>query len=140
MTPRLPVASILALALSSACGASVPGGYGGNGGGPNYVPVTITLTQDGVDVPDVSVPVGGRVLFVNRDFVAHEIASDAASACDELDSALIQPGASFRATMAAHVEPCRYHDFLDAENKAFQGTITVYDGSATPEPVRQSAP
>ncbi len=127
---------LLGAALGPACGggSSYNSGNGtpSPGGSPvptgSGAPVTITLNATGVDTKDAVVPIGGSVLFVNKDTAAHQIASDphpVHSDCPELNGPTLAQGQSFVATMAAHPAPCGFHDHLSPANTAFQGFITV---------------
>ena len=123
---------LLATTLGPACGggSSYNSGDGATSPGPtgSGAPVTITLSATGVDTKDAVVPVGGAVLFVNKDTAAHQIASNphpAHSDCAELNGPTLAQGQSFVATMQAHPAPCGFHDHLSPANTAFQGFVTV---------------
>ncbi len=135
-------------AYNSGDGATSPGGSPVPTG--SGAPVTITLSATGIDAKDVVVPIGGSVLFVNKDTAAHQIASNphpVHSDCPELNGPALAQGQSFVATMQAHAAPCGFHDHLRPADTAFQGFVTVgaqgtptATVSATPTPTSTATP
>lgn len=120
---------VAALAVGAACcgGSSSPTEPTMTGGGGAST-ATIALTSSGVSVHLLTVAPGAAVAFMNNDSAPHEIASDphpVHTQCPELNGPVLQPGASFTATMANMPETCGFHDHLNPTNTALQGTITV---------------
>ena len=136
-----------ALALAGAVAAVFFAGCGRDGettasatnssiGNTDYV---FTIGPQALSAEIASVPMGGRVTFLNRDNVGHQIASDGpqnAPNCPELDGPPIPPQGSYTFVMAAHAETCGFHDvFLPttsetstdavASSPLVQGTIIV---------------
>lgn len=149
---------LLGAALGPACGGGNSYNSGDSatspGGSPvptgSGAPITITLSATGVDAKDVVVPIGGSVLFVNKDTAAHQIASNphpAHSDCSELNGPALAQGQSFVATMRAHPAPCGFHDHFRPADTAFQGFVTVgaqgtptATVTATPTPTSTATP
>lgn len=77
----------------------------------------------------VSVPIGGRVLFVNRDSVSHNVSSNPhpeRDECPEINQVgFLEPGDSRETGNFVVAETCGFHDFDMAANVSLQGTITV---------------
>ncbi len=71
MNARRTAALTVAL-IAAACGGSPSGPSGGGG----QAEVTITITASGINPTSVTVPQGGRVLFVNNDARPHDMEWD----------------------------------------------------------------
>ncbi|MFL5322209.1 MAG: hypothetical protein ACJ790_21305 [Myxococcaceae bacterium] len=105
-----------------------PGGTGGGGGPSSTVGNLMDLSAGGMSPQVMNVPTGAQVTFVNHDTIAHQPASDAEPAnadCPELNSPVLQPGASFTATMGSTPRNCGLHDHMNPANSIFFGTITI---------------
>lgn len=97
---------------------------GGDGQSP-----TISITSGGVSPKVLVVRQGQRVLFVNRDSVAHEMASDLHPTHERWPAmnqvGYLEPGQS-RETGNLNTEGViSYHDHLDAQNEALLGSIQI---------------
>jgi plastocyanin len=129
-------------ALALACALAACGGGGGGGSSPaapatpaptptpaEPSAATITITASGVDPKSVTIPVGGRVTFTNRDGVAHEMASDPHplhTDCPEINVVgALGPGASRQTGAFTRARTCTYHDHGQDSNTALQGSIVV---------------
>ena len=81
--------------------------------GPSDATFTIGLTQ--FSPATATVPINGRVTFLNLDSRPHPIVSDASGGqplCPELDGPPIPPQSHFTFIMAGHAELCGFHDLL----------------------------
>jgi len=118
-------ACALALLVSS-CGSDNPSGPSGGGGGT--VAATITITSAGVSPKAVTVAAGSRVMFVNNDSRPHEIDSNPHpehTDCPEINVGFIGAGASGTTQNLTRVRTCGYHDHINPDVVALQGTITT---------------
>ena len=77
-------------------------------------PPTITITADGVSPKEVTVPVGGRVIFVNNDRIPHDIAGGAdltSHDCVEIDAVgFLTPRRSGQTAQLPRPRACDFHD------------------------------
>ncbi len=90
---------------------------------------TITITSAGVSPNNIEVAVGARVLFINNDSRAHNMASDphpAHTDCAPINSVGFLPaGQQVTTANLTTARTCRYHDHDDASNTKLQGQITI---------------
>lgn len=92
-------------------------------------PPTVTITSSGFSPLEVTVPIGGRVLFVNNDRTGHEIwggVDHESRDCPEVEVAgfLVANQSRETATFTA-AKTCRFHDHANLGNPAYQGRIFV---------------
>ena len=90
---------------------------------------TVTITATGVTPTEVSIVVGGRVLFVNSDSRGHElwggIDHDNRS-CPEVDVAgFLVPGQIRETGPFQTPGTCHFHDHANYGNPSFAGRIIV---------------
>ena len=80
-------------------------------------PYTFTLTSSGVSPKELTVPLGARVLFVNRDSRRHDMASDPHpehTQCTEINSVgVLTTGQSRETDNLVSVKTCGFHDHDD---------------------------
>lgn len=92
-------------------------------------PNTITITASGVSPKQLTVAPGSRVLFVNNDTRAHEMASDPHpdhQDCPPINSVgLLNPTQSRETTNLIDVRTCGFHDHQNPDNTSLKGQITV---------------
>ena len=97
---------------------------GGDGQSP-----TISITSGGVSPKVLVVRQGQRVLFVNRDSVAHEIASDLHPTHERWPAmnqvGYLEPGQARETGNLNMVGVISYHDHLDAQNEGLLGSIQI---------------
>ena len=97
---------------------------GGDGQSP-----TITITSGGVSPKLLVVRQGQRVLFINNDSVAHEMASDPHPTHERWPAmnqvGYLEPGQSRETGNLNTVGVISYHDHLDAQNDALLGSIQI---------------
>lgn len=126
--------ALAAAALVAACGGSgspspPAGGSGGGGGGTGTVAATITITAAGVSPSSVTVAAGSRVMFVNNDNRAHDMASDPHpdhTQCPEVNQVGFLSAGQSRATGNLNTpRACGFHDHILFDVASLQGTITV---------------
>jgi plastocyanin len=113
--PTTRTAAAFAFAIATtACGStsepatptapSAPGAPAG--------PPTITITSDGVSPKEVTIPSGGRVIFVNNDRIPHDIAGGpdlTSHECPEIDEVgFLTPGRTGQT--APLTRTCDFHD------------------------------
>src|SRR5688500_8853762 len=93
---RLPCALLLAALAAAGCGG------GGNGTpdpptGPGGSVTIITITANGADQRNVTVPLGTRIRWVNNDARPHEMSSDPHpehDQCPEINGGILTTGQS----------------------------------------------
>lgn len=92
-------------------------------------PPTVTLSASGFAPVEITVPVGGRVTFVNADRVGHDINSGVdhtSRECAEVDIVgFLVTGQSRDTSTFAEAKTCRFHDHDNVGNPAFQGRIVA---------------
>ena len=97
---------------------------GGDGQSP-----TISITSGGVSPKVIVVRQGQRVLFVNRDSVAHEMASDLHPTHERWPAmnqvGYLEPGQARETGNLNMVGVISYHDHLDAQNEGLLGSIQI---------------
>jgi hypothetical protein len=124
--------SLLFLAvLIVACGggsSAPPTGPSPSPGGPEPS-ATVTITASGASPSRVTVPSGGRVLYINNDGAAHWMASDPHPShedCPELNSVgVLQPGERRTSSNLIATRSCGFHDHNNPGTRALQGTVVI---------------
>ena len=95
----------------------------------NLAAPTITITSAGVIPKTLTVVQGQRVLFVNNDTVAHEMASDLHPTHERWPAlnqvGYLAPGQSRETGNLNTVGVISYHDHLDARNEGLLGSIRI---------------
>jgi hypothetical protein len=90
---------------------------------------TITITATGVSPTQVTVPVGGRVTFVNGDARSHELwggPDHEHRDCPQVDEAgFLVPGQRRDTGVFTQPRICEFHDHTNVGNPAYQGRIIV---------------
>ena len=125
---RSPVAAWLALAASLAfasCSNSSPAPEV-----PGPVSVTVTITGAGADLRSIDVPLGARVLFVNKDSRSHNMTSDPHpehDLCPALNQVgFLRPGQQRETGNLVEAETCGFHDHDDPDTVNLRGQITAH--------------
>ena len=116
-----PFAVAAVLLGATACGSSPSS--------PSTGDVTITISSSGVAPPEVRIPVGGRVTFLNNDSRPHAMSSDPIQVhtdCPPInDVGFVNPGQS-RQTGAMNVKrTCGFHDHTNENDPIYKGRIIV---------------
>ena len=92
-------------------------------------PPTVTLSASGFSPLEITVPVGGRVTFVNADRIGHDINSGldhTTRECAEVDIVGFLVAGQSRDTFSfTEAKTCRFHDHDNVGNPAFQGRIVA---------------
>jgi hypothetical protein len=92
-------------------------------------PPTVTITASGVDPLELTVEVGARVTFVNRDVLPHDLfggPNPSIRECPEIDVVgFLVPGQSRQTPPFTAPQTCRYHDHGQLGNPRFEGRIIV---------------
>jgi plastocyanin len=132
---RIPLAAVAAVAAAAAAFAC-----GGSGSSSPSTPspsacsapatsTTITIANGTVCPPNITVPRGTQVTFVNQDTAAHEMSSDPHpehTDCVEINQAgHLEPGQSRQTGNLNTVRRCGFHDHLRNENANLRGSITI---------------
>jgi hypothetical protein len=89
---------------------------------------TLTLTPAGMDNRSIAVGVGARVTVVNNAGRTVELSSNphpVHNECPELNIGSLPSGESRQTQPLNATRTCGYHDHLQPDNGAFQGTITI---------------
>ena len=126
----LRVCAAVALAcLGAGCTGDTPLLSVGNLVGGDGLSPTITITSGGVSPTVLVVRQGQRVLFVNNDSVAHEMASDLHPTHERWPAmnqvGYLAPGQSRETGNLNVVGVISYHDHLDAQNEGLLGSIQI---------------
>ncbi len=122
--------SILMLVLLSvfACGGGSKSPTTPSGGGSDAA-ATITITSSGASPQRVTVPNGGRVMFINNDSRVHFMASDPHPShedCPELNSVgVLNPGERRESANLVVTRACGFHDHDNPGTQSLQGTVTI---------------
>ena len=119
----LCVMALLALTTAS-CGGGTP-----SSPTPGPSAATITITSSGVSPKSVTIPVGGRVTFVNNDSRAHDMSSNPHpehTDCPAInDAGFLQPGQSRQTGNLNTARTCGFHDHGRDWDTSLQGTIVI---------------
>ena len=113
------------VAVCAACGGDSPPSNPNN---PTN-PYTITISAGAVISPkQLMVPPGTRVLFVNNDSRAHDMASDPHPDhldCPELNRGVLNPGQQRETENLVTVRTCGFHDHNDPDRVDLRGSIVI---------------
>jgi hypothetical protein len=93
------------------------------------------LDASGIGSHAMTVDSGGTITFLNGDGRPHQIYSPE---CPELDSTLLRPGESYRASVGTGPKMCHFQDLLAPSAAAYAGTVEVR--RARPDPVSIDSP
>jgi plastocyanin len=89
----------------------------------------VTITPFGMMPYEANVAAGGRVTFVNRDLVVHDIQGGVDPDhrdCPEIDIVGFLPPGQSRATNALPTaRTCDYHDHTEHDHHGFSGKIVI---------------
>lgn len=98
-------------------------------GGPPVATMTITIANNAVSPPNIVVPRGSQVTFVNNDSRNHDMESDPHpehTDCPEINQAgFLNPGRSRQTGNLNAVRTCGYHDHENQTVQSLHGTITI---------------
>jgi len=140
---RFPLAFMGALILAvlvAACGSmpaspSTPSPSPAPAPAPSPAPAppadsaTVTITPFGMMPYEATVAAGGRVTFVNRDLVVHDIQGGIDPDhrdCPEIDIVgFLQPGQSRATSPLPTARTCDYHDHTEQDHHGFTGRIVI---------------
>ena len=119
---------VIWLSVSGGCTGDTPLLTEGDSSGEAEMP-RVTITSSGVSPKTLTVSQGKRVLFVNSDNVAHEMASDLHPTHERWPAmnqvGYLAPGQSRETGNLNTVGVITYHDHLDADNERLLGSIEV---------------
>jgi plastocyanin len=114
--------------FAAACGSSsqppTTPGPGGSGGSVTI----ITITANGADQRNVTVPLGTRIRWVNSDSRPHHMSSDPHpehDQCPELNSNLLAPGQQHETNNLVTARTCGFHDHINPDQANLKGTIRI---------------
>jgi plastocyanin len=122
-------AALWVLAVASlSCGGS--DGSSNPPTNPTTNPYTVTISGSGIVGPkELTVPPGGRVLFVNSHSRRHDVTSDPHPDhldCPELNQVgVLNAGQSRESGNLVTVRTCGFHDHDDPNNVNLRGSIIV---------------
>lgn len=90
---------------------------------------SILIANNAVCPQTLTVPRGSQVTFINNDNVAHEMNSNPHpehTDCPEINQVgHLEPGQSRRTGNLNTARSCGFHDHMNDQNRALQGTITI---------------
>jgi hypothetical protein len=90
---------------------------------------TVTITPFGMMPYEANVVAGGRVTFVNRDLVVHDIQGGVDPDhrdCPEIDIVgFLPPGQSRATNPLPTARTCDYHDHTEHDHHGFSGKIVI---------------
>jgi plastocyanin len=126
------VVVVMAVALGgAACGKSSSTGPSSNitcSTIPNPA-TTFLILNNAVCPTSLTVPRGTRVTFINNDSRAHEMNSDPHpehTDCPELNAVgHLEPGQQRESGNLNVARRCGFHDHINDQNRALQGSITI---------------
>jgi hypothetical protein len=133
MRPRHAIPALLFLpVLIVACGgggSSPTSPSPTTPGGGDQPAATITITASGASPSKVTIPSGGRVLYINNDSATHWMASDPHPThedCPELNQVgVLQPGERRTSGNLVTTRACGFHDHDNPGTRSLQGTVTI---------------
>src|SRR5262245_42157856 len=119
-------------AVTAACGGSTSSGTGPSTGITcSTLPdnKTFLIVNNAICPTAVTVTRGTQVTFINNDSRAHEMNSNPHpehTDCPEINQVgHLEPGQSRQTGNLNIVRSCGFHDHLNDQNRALQGTITI---------------
>ncbi len=121
-------ASAVLLLILVSCGGGSPAAPSGGGSAGSS---TITITSAGVNITQLTVAPGTRVLFVNNDARSHDMTSDPHpehTDCPEINAVgLLQPGERRETGNLNTIRTCGFHDHDDPPpgGAKWTGKITI---------------
>jgi plastocyanin len=124
------IAAVVLASASAACGSSYNDAAPTAPSAPATPtgPPTITITAEGVSPKEVTIPVGGRVIFINNDRIPHDIAGGAdltSHDCVEIDAVgFLTPGRSGQTAPLPEARTCDFHDH-SFHSAIFTGKIHI---------------
>ena len=90
---------------------------------------SVVTIEDDRCFAKVTIPSGGRVLYINNDSAAHWVASDPHPShedCPELNAVgVLQPGERRTSSNLVTTRSCGFHDHDNPGTRALQGTVTI---------------
>ena len=125
------VAPAVAIAVIVACGSKSSGTSPSPSLTCSTLPDarTILIVNNAVCPQMLTVPRGSQVTFINNDNRAHEMNSDPHpehTNCTELNQVgHLEPGQSRQSGNLNIARTCGFHDHINDQNRALQGTITI---------------
>lgn len=127
-TTRVGVFVCFVFAPACGGGSSTPTTPSPPTGGGGTTP-TVTIDASGASPRTLTVELGSRVLFVNRDARNHDMTSDPHpdhTDCPDLNQVgLLRPGESRLTGNLVTVRTCGFHDHNLPSNASLRGTITI---------------
>jgi plastocyanin len=119
----------LILFMTAACGGGGSSPTTPTPGTGGDAAATITITSSGASPQRVTIPAGGRVLFINNDSRAHFMASDPHPThedCPDLNAVgVLQPGERRQSGNLVVTRACGFHDHDNPGTQTLQGTVTI---------------
>ena len=145
---RRPAGSVVILGLACLYSLLTACGWGGSPTAPDPPPTptgpTVTITSSGVSPRTIDIPVGGRLTIVNRDSVAHDMASDphpGHDECPELnDIGELRPGEQRTSGNLVEAGACGMHDHLRPLVTTLHVRITIRSHNFGRRPDADHAP
>ncbi len=126
---RLSIGIIALTAVGCGGGSSSTPTTPGTGGTTPTVTNTITITAQGANPKNIQISQGTRVLFINQDTRAHNMASDphpAHTDCPELNQVgLLAPGQQRESGNLNTVRTCGFHDHDNPTVSTLLGSVTI---------------
>jgi hypothetical protein len=90
---------------------------------------TVTISASGFSPPEITLPIAGRVTFVNADRIGRDIASGLehnSRECSEVDVVgFLNPGERRQSAAFDQAKTCRFHEHSNVGNPAWQGRIVI---------------
>lgn len=132
VTPSQPIRAVLRAGIAALAGVLSLSCGGSSTPTEPVNPVltnTITITAAGVSPKDIQITPGTRVLFMNSDSRAHNMASDPHpehTDCTEINQiGLLAPGQSRETGNLNAVRTCRFHDHDLPNTASLAGAIVI---------------
>ena len=124
-------AAALVATIAAACGGSSSSNSTGPTGTctPSTNPNTIVIQAGQVCPQTLTIALGGQLTMINNDANTHEMNSDPHpehTDCPALNQiGTMQPGQSRTSGNLTTARNCGFHDHLQPDNPALQGSITI---------------